>query len=460
MNEPAVASVTYGLLPIYALFPGLIILCFILRYILRISDDVSVRFVAVAIWLRLVLSAFHVITFTNLFGPFSINALGSIAIVAAGILLIRKSVLLSTATLAIFPMLGATALSAAASGEWAGALDMMVKFLFAMVVSAHIFEAIRRGQAKPLGQAALLAFCPELVLQLFSVVLGVKNYSSFDGSANYIGGYRHEGAFSMALIGMLAVAALVREVPFRQRAIGMALGTLGLLLANYRTAIVAGSPIMFYFAVLSLTRIFPNRVRLLVTLSCGIMVFTGAFLVMSSSERFAGMGEAVEKLSGGLPAPESFTRDDQHILTGRVYIWANYYNAWKSGDSLQKLVGVGPETWSNKFKVYAHNSFFHYLYEIGIIGLVALTITLFSIPLMGLMGPPRERIGFLAVSVGYLFLNMATMPLWQIEGLLTFGIILGLAASSFSLKRKMPYEPIETDGWRIASPPGTHALSR
>lgn len=458
MNEGPEGHV--GLLPIYAQLPVLLILCFILRIIWRLSRDTSVRFVAVAIWFRLVLSAFHVITYQTVAGGFSINALGSIATVGVGVLLLRKAVLLSTATLPIIPMLVAISLSAFMSGHIPGALDMLVKFSYAMVISAHVFEAVRKGEAKALGQATLLAFSPELLFQVVSIVLGVKNFSSFDGSSNYIGGYNHEGGFSVALFGMISVAALVQEVPFRQRVVAMGLGTVGLLFANYRTAIVASGPVIMYFAVLLLNRGFPNRVRLLVSIAFGIMIVTAAFSVITSSEKFEGIGETVERLSHGLPAPAEFTSAEKDLLTGRVFLWASYYESWKNGDSVVHLTGRGPESWSDEFRLYGHNSFVHYLYELGLVGEGAMLFLIVSLMTLGLLSPARERWGLLSVVSGFVFLNCATLPMWQVEGLLAFGLILGLAAASVSLKRKMPYEPLETEDWRIAAPPGAHALPR
>lgn len=459
MNEAPIGHV--GLLPLYAQLPGLIILCFILRIIWRLSKDHSVRFVAVTIWVRLVLSAFHVITYKSLFAGLSINALSSVAAVAVGVMLIRKRVLLSTATLPIIPMLLAITLSAVMSGRISGATDTLVKFAYAMVIAAHVFEAVRKGEAKALGQASLLAFSPELVFQAISIVLGVRNFSSFDGSSNYIGGYNHESGFSVVLLAMMSITVLMSEIPFRQRLIAMGLATAGLLLANYRTAIVASGPIVMFFAVMLLNRAFPKRVRLLVSTMFGIVIFTAAFSVVASSEKFAGIGETIGFLSKGLPPTEAFSAEQKDLLTGRVFIWASYYESWKNGDAVVHLTGRGPESWADEFRLYGHNSFVHNLYELGLVGEAATIFLLFSLILYGLLSPRKERWGLISVAVGYIFLNCATLPMWNIEGLLALGIILGLASAAVSLKRKMPYEPMETADWRItAPPPRARALPR
>jgi O-antigen ligase len=121
----------------------------------------------------------------------------------------------------------------------------------------------------------------------------------------------------------------------------------------------------------------------------------------------------------------SFTRDERSEASGRAYVWSQYYNAYRESDPLRKIAGHGPDTWETAFGVYAQNTILSYLYEFGALGaLAAIAIWLVMLgPL--LRAPRRQRLPLLLMHLGFAILNMSTMPFWQIEGLIMYGLICG-----------------------------------
>ena len=104
-----------------------------------------------------------------------------------------------------------------------------------------------------------------------------------------------------------------------------------------------------------------------------------------------------------------------------------------SGSLLNLAFGFGPDSWENVFTQYAHNTFVSSLYEIGAVGLASIIVLFVSNFTFAFGSVPEHRLPVVSAHLGFLILNMATMPLWLIEG----NILLALTLA-YTLHDQMP----------------------
>jgi O-antigen ligase len=161
---------------------------------------------------------------------------------------------------------------------------------------------------------------------------------------------------------------------------------------------------------------------------CGL----GGLLVIGTlqSDRFADVGTVLVHGSELMKPPEAFTGDERRILSGRVYLWSNYIDAYENGTTVQKIIGRGPDSWSSNFAIYAHNTLVSYLYEMGIIGVAAILLLWATIASVAMRAQRGQRATILGAHASFFLLNMATMPHWQIEGNILYGLICGYTLAS------------------------------
>jgi O-antigen ligase len=106
-------------------------------------------------------------------------------------------------------------------------------------------------------------------------------------------------------------------------------------------------------------------------------------------------------------------------------------------DLINQLIGHGPESWKDAFDLYAHNTFVSYIYEYGIAGIISFLLFVCSFIILTLRAHDKDiRIKVLACFIGYLIMNLATMPLWNLEGLITLAILFSLIFSESIQTRK------------------------
>ena len=91
--------------PIPVLIAVTAMLAAVLVAALRRVDGRAARFVIAAVWARYILSVFHTITYDQVFGGLSWNAIGSIAITAAGFVLIQPRHLMLKALLPVYAII-------------------------------------------------------------------------------------------------------------------------------------------------------------------------------------------------------------------------------------------------------------------------------------------------------------------------------------------------------------------
>src|SRR3546814_20466265 len=94
---------------------------------------------------------------------------------------------------------------------------------------------------------------------------------------------------------------------------------------------------------------------------------------------------------------------------------------------MQHLFGFGPDSWSDWFRVYPHNTVIAFLFELGLAGLAVLLWWWMAMFLLASRTQLSVRTDLVVAHVSFILLNLATMALWQREGLILFALICGYA---------------------------------
>ena len=394
-------------------------------------------FVVAAVWLRFFLSAFHNITYEPLVAGFSINALASIGIAATGLLMLPPKVFQLRVLLPVYAFFAAIIASGIINGGVVGLINVAVKWLFFMVLACSMFMAIRKTNKDYVLRKLLVSFFLPVSLALMSVLLGEGKATEADGSTSYIGGYNHEAAFSMIIAGYILVVGLLSPGAIRYRGPLFMLGCVLLILVNYRTSVLAILPLAAIFAYTAMQSKIPHRYR-------GVF-FIAAFFGMSMlfllasytmQDRFADVFVFLTSIDDLIKAPFYYSEAEKDIFSARVYLWSMYLYQYANGSLIHQLVGWGPESWSGVFPKYAHNTYVSFLYEYGFVGLLTFLCAAGSFVLQAFKIKNKQFAFTLCSSmVGFLIMNFATMPLWNIEGLILFAILVGNAIGPVKLPR-------------------------
>ena len=410
---------------------GMISLFMVYRTITR-NCNKYLAFAICAIWLRFFLSAFHTITYPSLIAGFSINALCSIGVAGLGLMLLPTAVFTLKKLLPFYFFFAAITVSGFINMEISGTLNVLVKWCYFLVVASAIFLSIRvYGQNKTFKKL-LVAFAMPLILQLLSVLLGHTKATESDGSTSYIGGYNHEAAFSMVIVSFIFLVGLVERGTLKFRTLVFSVSVVLLVLVNYRTSVLAILPITaIFFYTLVEARLKPSQKVPVMTIVIMLLVFAFIVLSFTMRDRFSDVTLLVGNLDLILKAPVYFSESEKNIMSARVFIWSQYIDAYRNAGFINQLFGFGAESWSKVFPKYAHNTFVSYLYEFGVIGIFTFIMILVHTLLNALRLANASLSKTVSFSIlGFVTMNMATMPLWNIEGLIFFSIVQAVVFSS------------------------------
>lgn len=419
-------------LPGWALHPATAVLLILMLRAAMQTPHMSGRLLIVVVWLRYVMQAYHEFTYMNV-GGVSVNALVSVAVCGVGgFILLRR-----LPELGRFPLLICLVLTIAGSGLMNGALmptvETLLKWGYFVVVMLAALDCIRQDGDARIFRQLLWAFAPVLVYQALSIGLGVSKATESDGSVSYIGGFNHEAAFSIVLITGMAIVALTPRLPTLVSLGLMGACLAGVVIANYRTSLIAGVPIIFGFLVFGAAHAIKPGRRLIISL-IGLLVMAGAAVGATTvmADRMTDVG-AIAEQGEILRSPEQFTEAERKLLSGRLYLWNLYVEDYSRGDDMHLLLGNGADAWVDKFGLYAHNTLVSYLYEFGILGAlllvsvwVAMIVRSFRVQDWTLRGQ------LVCAHLGFVLLNMATMPFWMVEGLIFYGLLCGYTVAATS----------------------------
>lgn len=428
-------------LPAYLLYPVAILSAVIILFVMARQRDRAGAFVIGASWLRYVMSAFHSVTYKPLLAGMSANALASIGLFLIGLLTINLRHLALRFLLPFYAVIAIVIASALANGNAGGGLITVVtKYGYLVVMILSVFGAMRQSQNGSFMTSLLWAFLPPLIYQVLSVAFGVSKLTETDVNAvSYIGGYNHEAAFSVVLATCLTVACFTQRIEKSFRTILILVCVGGVLLANYRTTLVAIAPILLaYFSSTSLQR-FPLRDRPFVASALILMIAVGLGLVsLLFAERFSDVVVVSTGDVNFFKPPDHYTVDESRLLSGRPRIWSMYIYGWLNGDLLNHVIGFGPESWNQAFPLYAHNTLVNYLYEYGIVGVIGILYLWFSMLAAALRVRHPHGGTLVGAHLSFMMLNMSTMPMWMIEGNILYGIICGYTLYLRSLQIRPP----------------------
>lgn len=414
------------LLPSAALYPGAALGVLMLAYALTRTPHATGRFLIAIVWLRYMMQQFPDVTHPPDFGGFSLNALASLIVCSLGLLVVHRRLKVVARLPVVLTLLAAIVLSGAVNGAYAGTAETLLKWGYFFIVALCLYDCIvRDGDARILGPL-LWAFAPALLLQAAAIAIGAGKGSEADGTLSFVGGFSHEAAFSIVLVTCFAVASLAPRLNPALRTVLLTACVIGIFAANYRTALVALAPLAAGYAVFAAARSFTSRQRMLVAGSA-VIGAVGAIVLASWAlqERMADLSVAMSN-DALLKPPGEFNHSERALLSGRIYLWSTYLHAYLAGDDIRLLIGFGPDSWVGLFSTYAHNTVISYLYEFGLIG-AALIVTTWLAMLWRtrLIGDPWLRGQVVFAHLGFIILNFATMPFWQIEGLIFYGLLSG-----------------------------------
>jgi hypothetical protein len=276
-------------------------------------------------------------------------------------------------------------------------------------------------------------------MQWLSVVLGVSKRTENDFSVSYIGGYDHEATFSVMLMTCAVIAMFATRMNKTVKTLTILVCIVGIYLANYRTTMLAVAPLLLaYFGFAPVQKVAvrdrPWVLSALMVFLCIVLGIAGLFM----AERFSDLGLVASGRMDFFKPPYAYTEAESRVLSGRPLIWSQYIYAWMNGDGMTHLFGFGPDSWSKSFRAYAHNTLVNTLYENGVAGVLAVLFTWFFMLAAALRVRHPNKTRLLAAHVGFLLLNMGTMPMWMIEGNALYGIICGYTLYLLSAPQTHP----------------------
>lgn len=408
------------------LIPVTLLLAVPLGFGLRRIGNAPARFVLAALWLRYIAGAYHLYMFRPLAGGLSGNALLSILVTGIGLMLIvRPANLAMRQMVPVWLLILLTLASATLNGDPKAALDAVVKYAYFVVIALATFQALRRDPSERMVGWLLIAFLPLLLFQALSLLLGLPKGSEAGDGLVWIGGYNHEGAFSVALFAGFVVACFARGAAPLLRVLLLLWILVGIQLAGYRTAILALAPLAAATFWVGMARSVRRDQRMLVATAGGILAVAAvATAGIFYGDRFVDLAVLLHDPGSFIKPPREFTIAERQIMSARAYIWSGYLYAWADGQPWQYLLGFGPGSWEGLFKVYPHNTLVAMLYELGLAGLAAVLL-LWGTMLHAAWRARGERLKLFAAHLSFLILNMATMPMWQVEGLGLYGFLCG-----------------------------------
>tara|TARA_R110001583_G_scaffold76621_1_gene209438 strand:+ start:301 stop:1590 length:1290 start_codon:yes stop_codon:yes gene_type:complete len=384
-------------------------------------------FVVVALSLRFTLSAFHQITYDPFIAGFSINALGSISMVLLGILILPNVTFRLRQYLIFYAFFAVVIISGLINEEYKGLISVLVKWGYFFVLSAGVFLALRLQPSKVVFKTLLVPFLLPVSLQILSVLLGEVKATENDGSASYIGGYNHEAAFSMIIVGFILVLGWLERKTIRFHAPIFFIAVFLLILVNYRTSMLAVLPVVLIFVLTMFSERFESKYKLPILAFASIPIIIVGLLVSSSlAERFSDITLVFTNFDSLIKAPIYYSDAEKDIFSARVYLWSQYLYAFFTSDGLNQVLGLGPEHWDGLFTYYAHNAYVSYIYEYGYVGItlfLGMNLYLLKQALKNQSKVLGRKLFFSVL--GIMVMSLSTMPLWNIEGLICYALIAG-----------------------------------
>lgn len=395
---------------------------------IRTSTNKYIAFILIALWLRFFLAAYHSITYTSLAAGLSLTALASVFMALVGFYVIPIRMFLLKRLLPFYVFGIAIIISGLYNGQFIGLANVLVKWTYFICITTAFFLSIKMSGLQETCRKALVPFFLPISLQVCSILLGESKVTDSDGQLSYIGGYFHESGFSMIIVGFMILTSLLPKNTIKFQGSLFLLGVFFIYLTNYRTAILAVLPVVAIYFFAAVDNKIEKKFRIPVYSIAAIIMASLIMVFMSSNqERFNDLFVVADTWTELIKAPIYFTEMEKDIFSGRINIWSEYVYAFGQGDFWNQLFGHGPESWSSVFEKYAHNTFISYLYEYGYFGLTSFAFFNVYLLISAWRIDNRNISNKVFFSIiGFLILNLATMPLWALEGMIVYGVLISV----------------------------------
>ncbi|WP_374651101.1 O-antigen ligase family protein [Dongia sp.] len=423
MTEGVVFGAT---LPPWLLYPAtlLIVLSLALR-LWRVPSAIA-AFTCFALAFRYLAAAHHTFTYSPSPIGLSWNALGSSAVFLLGLLLIRSRHLLLKQLIPCYFLIAIVILSGLANHTIPKIIDVGVKFGYLVIMTIGVYEGLLALGEKRMTNLLLWAFAAPIGFQALSIAFHVVKASEGDGSVSYIGGYNHEAAFSIILATGLLIACFATGIALWRRSLLLFVFMAAIVLANYRTAILAFAPlIVTQFNLDIVSRFSPRQRSIIAVALLGLSVLGVLSAAWMFRERFQDIVTTFESIDKLIKPQSEYTMAEKQLLSARPFIWSAYIEAYIDGSLRNHLLGYGPDSWIGVMTVYAHNTLISALYEYGLLGVTAFVVLWATMLYASLWAPAGVRGKLIAGHLSFLLLNMATMPHWMLEGDILYGVLCG-----------------------------------
>lgn len=386
---------------------------------------------------RYLVTFFHDYTTRSIFAGQSLNSFLTLFLTAVFVFISRRDLLRYRVFLPVFAFIFALLVSGIWNAEVTGTVNALIRqFLFLGVMVTVVTAIDGEPNDGSVSRAMLLAFVVPVAYQVMSILLRLGKASESDGSISYIGGYVHEGVFSVLLLTAMAIVALAAGLNWRRRTFLLAAIFTALIFANYRTAVIASLPILAMHLVFgsasSVRAGMANYVRAGAILAT---VVIGLFLTTLLSQRMADLGVILSSPGGLIKPPTEFGAEDRGLLSGRILIWSDYIFTTVRSDMSHLFFGFGPDAWQRSFSLYAHNVYVSYIYEIGFFGTAVYLYTLLHFFWLALRARRDKRWQLIGAHASYGLLCLGTMPTFTIEGVLLYAVICGYTAYYYLVER-------------------------
>jgi hypothetical protein len=378
---------------------------------------------------RLILSFNHEISFLSIIAGQSLNSLSSILSVFFLLLVVSKKYINAKAYLPIYFLIMSAFASTIYSGLIVGGGIVMMKWLLLLLILFCLIQLFEMYELEAVLKPFFYIFIGILISQFLSFILrqgkDSESLVSVSNSVSYIGGYAHEAAFSVLLfMGMFISSVLM--INKRIHPAFPFVFFIGLILANYRTAIISAIlPLVFvYFSFYFVGARKDNKAILFSLSTVGFFVVTLLFGA-SVIDRFGELGDALSNLGELMSIDYSlFSLDEKRLLSSRLYLWNMYLTEYGSFSFGGLVFGAGPEAWLEYFEVYAHNSFVGAAFDLGIVGVLTLAYLFYQIFKVALsIKDVKKKTFLLSFIFGFFVMSNSTMPFWAIEGIYNFAFI-------------------------------------
>lgn len=425
-----------------------------LRFFRRNRVSTALKLLFCLLFLRVILAAYHSVTFAPIVGSLSLISVASIMCVGLCFIALpfvkpvhRSSFVVPKVFLPIYLFIGLMLVSTLMNGELGAGVASLIKWIYLLQLITLFVYVLELDGLKQTVKTVLIVYAFPATMLVLSIVMGVSKRNDLDGSVSFVGGYFHEAVYSTLMLTAAFHAVSYVMLYSKRRYLAFAvvgiIGFIAFSFINYRTTTIAYLVMMAALLLMLIQKAkpIPRAFTTVMVLFCALWLSVADVSRLDlgdTRERFADLPNAARNVSSLITYPENYTRDDRRLFSGRLYIWSNYISEANEGEPWQIWFGRGMGAWKPYFEKYAHSTFVSFYFELGLIGLTLFIFILATLFLrLRRLSVNRLQSSSIAFLCGFVVLNMGTMPMWSIEGI--YAIAFLFAVSYVYQRRSNPH---------------------